>query len=109
VSAPQPYTPSDSAFLGDPRPPAFVVFDVKIVNGTQQNYEPAVFSVTMQSANVEEQEVFDSANGIEGSPSTPILPGRESVFRIAFGATNPNDIVMQVSPSFEHESVIFTS
>jgi hypothetical protein len=109
VSPPQPYTPSEWAFVGEPRPPAFIVFDVKIVNGTQQNYDPVIFSVTMQSANVEEEQVFDSADGIEGSPSTVLLPGRESVFRIAFGATNPNDLVMEVSPSFEHQSVIFTS
>jgi hypothetical protein len=109
IGTPQPYTPSESAAVGEPRPPAFVVFDVTVVNGSQANYEPAIFSVSLQSANVEEQQVFDSANGIGGTPTTPILPGREAAFRLAFGATNPNDLVMQVSPSFEHEPIIFTS
>jgi hypothetical protein len=86
-----------------------VVFDVVIVNGSQVNYEPTFFTATLQSANVEEEQVFDSENGIGGSPSTPVLPGRETAFRIAFGATNPNDLVMQVSPSFEHEPVIYTT
>ena len=109
VGAPQPFTPSEYAFVGEPAPPAFVAFDVTIVNGTQQNFDPVSFYVTMQSANVEEEQIFDSENGIEGSPSTPILPGREAVFKIAFGATNPNDLVMQVSPSFDHEPIIYTS
>jgi hypothetical protein len=109
ISPPQPYTPSDTAFIAEPAPAAFVAFDVTVVNGTQANYDPAMFSVSMQSANVEQEEVFDSANGMGGSPTTAILPGRESVFKVAFGATDPNDLVMQVSPSFEHDSVIFTS
>jgi hypothetical protein len=109
VSAPQPYTPSEYSYVGEPAPPAFVAFDITIVNTTQANYDPAMFFATMQSANVEQQQIFDSANGIEGSPTTPILPGRETVFRLAFGAANPADLVMQVSPSFEHEPVIYTS
>jgi hypothetical protein len=109
ISAPQPYTPSDSAFIGSSAPAAFVAFDVTVVNGTQANFDPSMFSVSLQSTNVEQEEIFDSANSVGGSPSTAILPGRESVFKVAFGATDPNDLVMQVSPSFEHDSVIFTS
>ncbi|WP_029433112.1 hypothetical protein [Blastococcus sp. URHD0036] len=86
----------------------FLAFDVTVVNGTDANYEPAMFSTTMQSGNAEEQEVFDSEGGLEGSPSTPILPGRETAFTVGYGASNPADLVMQVRPGFEYESVIYT-
>jgi hypothetical protein len=109
VGAPQPYTPSDSAAVGEPAPPSFVVFEIKVVNGTTGNYDPVSFSASLQSGPTEEEQVFDSANGIGGTPSTTLLPGRESVFRMAFGATDPADLVMEVTPGFEYESAIFTS
>jgi len=109
ISPPQPYTPTDTAYISEPAPPAFVVFDVTIVNGTATNYEPTLFSATMQSANVESDPVFDSGGGINGSPSTVLLPGRETVFRMAFGATDPADLVLEVSPGFEYDPAVFTS
>ncbi|MGY1666989.1 hypothetical protein [Geodermatophilus sp. SYSU D00696] len=109
VAPPQPYTPSDSAAVGEPAPPSFVVFDVTVANGTQANYDPATFMATMQSGTTEGQQVYDSANGIGGTPSTTLLPGRESTFRLAFGATHPNDLVLEVTPGFDYESAIFTS
>jgi hypothetical protein len=109
VSPPQPYAPSDSAAVGDPAPPNFVAFDITVTNGTQANYDPAMFTATMQSGSTEGQQVFDSANGIGGTPTTTLLPGRESQFRMAFGATDPNDLVLEVAPGFEYESAIFTS
>ncbi len=107
VGTPQPYTPSSSASIGQPAPPALVAFDVTIVNGAQANYDPSQFSASMQSGNTEQQRVFDSANGITLA-MTPILPGRESAFTIVFGATNPDDLVLQVRPGYEYTPVIFT-
>ena len=109
ISAPQPYTPSEYAYVGEPAPAAFVAFDVVVVNGSAENYDPTMFTATMQSANVESEQVFDSENGIEGSPTTTVLAGREAAFKMAFGAADPADLVMEVSPGFEYESVIFTS
>jgi len=109
VSPPQPFTPSDSAAVGEPAPPSFVVFEITVVNGTAANYDPATFSASLQSGSTEGDQVYDSANGVGGTPSTTLLPGRESVFRMAFGATDPGDLVMEVTPGFEYTSAIFTS
>lgn len=109
ISAPQPYAPSEYAFVGEPAPPAFVVFDITVTNGSQTNYEPGIFSVTLQSGSVEGEQVYDSANGVGGTPSTTLLPGRDSVFRMAFGVTDPDDLVLEVTPGFDYESAIFTS
>lgn len=107
VSPPEPFEPSEYAIAGEW--PAYLAFNVKVVNGTQANFDPSMFSTTLQSGNTEGDEVFDSANGFEGSPSTTLLPGREAVFKIGYGVQDAADLVMEVSPSFEHESAIFTS
>lgn len=107
VGPPEPFTPSDSAAHDDS--PAYAAFQVTIVNGSDANYDPVAFGATVQSTNVEGSQVFDSAQGYEGPPMTPVLPGRESTFRIAFGVADPADIVMQVSPGFEYEPVIYTT
>lgn len=109
VSLPQPYTPSGTASVGEPRPPAFVVFDITVTNGSQANYDPALFSASLQSGSTEAAMVFDSANNIGGTPTTTVLPGRDVVFRIAFGVTDPSDLVMEVAPGYEYEAAIFTS
>ena len=80
-----------------------------IVNGTSKNFDQVLFSTSMQSGNVEAKQIFDSAGGLGLPPSTPVLPGRESVFKIGYSVQNPNDLVLQVRPSFDYEAVIYTS
>jgi hypothetical protein len=108
VGIPTEFTPSDSAAFPEDAT-SFLQFEVKIVNGTGDEYDPALFTTTMQSGNTEAGEVFDSAQGFEGAPFTPLLDGRESVFIIGYGVTDPNDLVMQVSPGFEYDSALFTN
>ncbi|MDP9421143.1 MAG: hypothetical protein M3P53_13560 [Actinomycetota bacterium] len=106
VSAPEPYTKSDTG-AGAEDSAAQVKFDVTVVNGTSERYEPALFSTTLQSDNAEGDAIFDSANGINGAPSTVLLPGREASFAIAYGVSNPADLVLEVSPGFEYESIVY--
>jgi predicted small secreted protein len=107
ISKPKPFEPSE--FAAAEKAAAYVAFNVTIVNGTDANYDPTLFSTTMQSGNEEAAEVFDTENGFEGSPLTAVLPGRESKFKIGYGVSKPDDLVMDVSPGFEYESVIFTN
>lgn len=109
VGAPQDYTPSDSAYVDGPAPAAFVAFDVTIVNGTGQDFEPIGFLLTLQSGSTEESQVFDSAQGLDGTPYTTLLPGREVSFRVGFGASVPDDLVLEVTPGFDYEPVVYTS
>lgn len=108
VGTPQPFTPSETAAVQQ-KAPAYLSFPVTVVNGSSTNYDPALFNATVQSANVEGAQVFDSAQGVNGSPSTTVLPGRESAFRVVFGVTDPADLVLEVTPSFEYDPAIFTS
>ena len=106
VSAPRPYEPSDTAFPVDAE--AYVVFDVTIVNGSDEAYEPLVIT-TMQSGNTEAEQVFDSANGLGGPPSTTVLPGREVTFPVGFAVADPGDLVLEITPGFEYQPAIYVS
>lgn len=86
-----------------------VKFTVTIVNNTGDTFEPSMFSATVQSGNREGDQIFDSANGLEGSPHTTLLDGREAQFVIGFGVDDPEDLVMEASPSWEHDSAIYTN
>lgn len=106
VSKPVKFTPSETSMGGGKNN---VKFTVVIVNKSGKTFDPAMFTTTAQSANAEAEEIFDSAKGLEGSPSTKVLNGREVKFSIGYSVTNAKDIVLEVSPSFEHESALFTS
>lgn len=104
VSAPEPFTPSDVSAGGE-NFSAHVRFNVTVVNGTDERYEPLMFSTSLQSANQEGDAVFD--NGLEGAPTTVLLPGREATFPVGYGVANPEDLVLEVSPGFEYESIVY--
>lgn len=108
VSAPTPFTPSEYAYVGEGSP-AYLLFTVTVVNGSEVNYDPTLFFNTLQSGNAEAEAIFDSDNGLSLPPQTALLPGREATFNIGFGVADPNDLVMEVTPGFEYDSVIYTN
>ncbi len=108
VSAPAPFKPSSSA-AGVTKGTSAVVFTITIVNKTTTPFDPVLFHTTAQSGNTEATSIFDSQNGIGLPPSTKLLPGREVTFKTAFSVADPKDIVMEVTPSFQHESVLYSS
>lgn len=105
VSKPVPYTPSKYAATGK-QFTQFVVFEVALVNKTGAPWDPAMIYATLQSANQEGERVFDSSQ-LPPEPSTKLLVGREVKFKMAFGVADPADLVLEVRPDFEHESVLF--
>ena len=42
-------------------------------------------------------------------PSAKVLDGREVTFRTAFAVVDAGDLVVEVTPDFQHESVLVTS
>jgi hypothetical protein len=107
VSPPQPYTPTE--FAAGHTQASAVVFDVRLVNTGTEPLDAAAYFATVQSGNVEGSEIFDE--GIEGSPMTSLLPGREAVWRQAFSVADPADIVMEVEVNwgdFLAEPAIYT-
>lgn len=107
VSKPSKYRPSEYA-AGKDGHSKFVLFTVTVKNGSKKKVD-LIGMANVASGDTEGGEVFDSGKGVEGAPSTSILPGRKVTYKVAFGVENPNDIVFQYSPTFEHEDAIFTS
>jgi len=108
VSKPAAFTPSDTA-AGSDQFDKFVVMTVTITNGSKAKYDPSLFYMTVSSGDQEADQVYDSAQGISGSPSTSVLAGRSVTFKQAFGVKDPKDIVAEVRPGFDYDSAIFTS
>lgn len=107
VSAPKPFKPTDSASGGEDAA-AHLRFTVVVVNGTGAKFDASGFSSTLQSNDQEADEVFDAAGGLDGSPSTTLLPGRQAKWEIGYGVANPDDLVLEIE-DWEHSSVIFTN
>ncbi|MGY1654110.1 hypothetical protein [Geodermatophilus sp. SYSU D01119] len=106
---PQPYTPSETAYVDGPAPASYVAFDVTVTNGTGADYEPVGLFPTLQSGSTEEAQVSDSEQGLDGTPYTTLLPGRSVCFRVGSGASAPDDLVLELWAGFDHESVVSTS
>ena len=106
VSTPAPYTPSESSMGHDLA--AAIQFNVTITNGSDVQLQPMAYG-TLSSGGAEGSEIFDTANGINGGPSTVILPGQTVTWPVAYSVNDPADLTMQISPSFEYIDAIFTT
>lgn len=109
VSAPVPLTPSETAFGADQANQ--LLFTVTIVNGSAENLEPSVYA-TASSAGVAATDIYDSGNAagdVGSSPTTTILPGGTATWLQGFSVADPSDLVLQISPSFDYDDVIFST
>ena len=104
VSAPEAYTPGEYSSGADQA--ASVVFTVTIENGTDANFDPMPYE-TATSGGVEASKVYDS--DIESSPTTVVPAGQSISYRIVFSVADADQIVFQMSPSFDYDDVVFTS
>ncbi|KZM35463.1 hypothetical protein [Oerskovia enterophila] len=109
ASVPAAYTPSEWA-AGAEGFTQFVRIDITLTNGTDEAFDPTLTYTTLSSAGVEGSQIFDSQNGLEGGPTTSLLPGQSVTFPVAFGVNDPADLTLEVSPgAFEYDSVIFST
>jgi hypothetical protein len=109
VSGAEPFTPTEWA-AGTEGFTQFVRMDVTITNGTDEAFDPSLAFVTASSGGVEASSVFDSEAGVGGGPTTQVLPGASVTFAVAFGVSDPADLVVEVEPGpFEYDSALFAS
>lgn len=104
ISAPKAFKPGE--YSKEDGYTNYVVFDVTLVNKTGQPWDPSMFYVTLQSANEEAPKVYDTEQ-LGEQPSTKLLNGREAKFKVAFAVKDPTDLVMEVRPDFDHNSVLY--
>lgn len=105
IGTPKPYKPKEFA-AGTEGFKQFIIMDVTVVNKTGSSWDPAMFHATLQSSNKEASEIFDSPT-LAGPPSTTLLNGRETTFKLGFGVADPADLVLEVRPSFDRDPVIY--
>lgn len=108
VAAPTPYTRTETAIGGEDAA-ADLQFEVTVTNGSDAPFDPTSIYITVQSGSAEAEQIFDSAGGLVGAPSTSVLAGREVVFTVGFGVSDPDDLVMEIAPDFDHDATFFTS
>lgn len=106
VSKPKDYKPSE--YAGQEGYTKYVMFDVTLVNKSSKAWDPSLFFATLQSGNEEAPEIYDSAK-LKDRPSTKLLKGREVTFQIAFAVKDPKDLVLEVTPDFEHNAALYQS
>lgn len=106
VAAPQPFTPSDVSSGWIPGQQA-ATFAITITNGSQQAYDPSLLIVSVRSGANEESQIFDK--GLDGTPSTAVLPGQSVTFPVGFTMSNPGAVVVQVTPGFQYTNALFTN
>lgn len=94
VSEPSPYTYDEEMDFGGEGYPHHVKFTIKVVNNTGAPFDASLVSTTVQSSNVEGDEIYGDTVG-EGL-TTMLLDGREGTFDVAYGVQDPDDIVLQV-------------
>ncbi len=108
VGEPTVYEPSSSATGTEPGK-TYVVITFTIGNGSDKVYDSAEFRVSVQSGDTEAAQVYDSAKGVVGAPSTQLLVGQETKLSLAFAVPDPAALVVLVAPGFDYEGVLFTS
>lgn len=101
------YVPSDTAAGGDGYD-HFVRFDITVTNGTDQPFDLSLAMVNVMSGSGAGDQVFDTAQGLDGGPMSSILPGRSATWTVGFGVDDPEDVVVEFYPSWEHSEAWFT-
>lgn len=109
IGVPAPFKPSESAFSPDHAPRA-VVMDVTVANVAGAPAVPAMaISVQATAGASQAQEIVDVGNGVGGSPTANILPGKSLTWKVAFGVpAGPTEFTVQVSTIVGGQTVYFT-
>jgi hypothetical protein len=108
VSKPEKYEPSQSA-AGAETYPDSVVFEIKLTNTGSQPFDPSMIYMTASSGGEEASEIFDTEKRVDGAPMTSIRGGKSTTWKAAFNVADPSDILLEVTPDFSMEPVMFAT
>ena len=108
ITAPKPFEPSEWA-AGAETYPNSVAVDITLTNTGNAPLDPSMSYLTASSGGAEASEIFDTDNGADGSPMTSILPGKSVTWTAALNVSDPADVVIEFTPDFDFESVLFVT
>lgn len=100
LSEPVAYQPTEYAAGGEDYEHK-VAFKVTLVNGSDQVLDASFTTPNVLSGEREGDAIFDDVAG--GSPLTSLLPGRTATFQVAYGVDDPDDVVAEFAPSWDHD------
>ena len=109
VGVATPFTPSE--YITIPEGTTAVSFEVTVVNGTDEPYQPIGFTASILSAGKQATPLYDSANGIN-TPTVEVPAGKSITWTIAFFVADVSDLSMPVSLDafdFNRDKVTFTN
>lgn len=110
VSAPRPFSPSDTAAGHSPGNRAVTV-EVTVRNGSEERLNLDLVSVEAKDADGRAVErIFDNAKDLTGGLSGTLLPGRQSVAAYAFDLPREaaSSLDVEVRPGFDYESAVWS-
>lgn len=106
ISEPEPFEPSEWA-AGAEMYPNSISVEVTLTNTGNRPLDPSMSYITASSGGAEASEIYD--DNVGGSPMTSILAGKSVTYTVAFNVSDPADVVVEFTPDFEYESVLFTT
>ncbi|MGW1504196.1 hypothetical protein ACWCQW_37745 [Streptomyces mirabilis] len=100
-----------SGQYAEPENTPYAKFTVKIKNGGSKKLDTTLLSVNCSygTDGKSSEAIFDSDGGLDGGPSTQLLPGRS--LNVPWGCELPKAqklIQIEVAPDFDSETAIFT-
>jgi hypothetical protein len=106
VSSGKSYQPTENAF-GAPAE-QYLQYDVTIVNGTRQTFDPGRFSYGMTEAGKRVGQISDPDRQIDQIPDGSVPPGHQIVLKIALGVTGTKNLALDLRIGNE-PPVVFTN
>lgn len=107
VSLPGAFTPS--AYAAGGKAPVNEDFKVTVKNGGATNFNPSLVTDSATAGGVAATEVYDSTSDLNGSPSTPILPGQSLSWTVGFNLVSASGVTVAVSPDFSDASTVWSA
>lgn len=95
VAEPAEFTPGEWSIGGDGEGTP-LKFEITIENGSEEDFNPALFHVSVLSGGKESEQIFDSA-ALGEQPDTTLIPGKSVTWSEAFMVADPDDLVMDVN------------
>lgn len=99
-----------SGEYASPAKTAYIKFTVTVVNNSAKTMDLAALTVNCSYGDdgKEGEEIFDSENGLGGTPSTHLLAGR--TVKVVLACAQPKKVAhtqVEVSPDWESDAAIF--
>lgn len=83
--------------------------EITLENGSDNPVDPNLLHATASSGGKESNQIFDSEAGLNGAPTTTVLPGKSVTWIEGYAFADPDDVTFEIS-SFDagRDSVIYT-